>query len=710
MSKISTPQEPSRLPSQTLQALQAVQSNVGQAYKGTSVEAPQSEQFTQLAAMADSSPSLVTQRKLTGMQSNAAAAPGAPPAAHHTGLPTQLKAGIESLSGISMDHVQVHYNSSKPAQLQALAYAQGSNIHVGPGQEKHLPHEAWHVVQQAQGRVRPTLQAKGMPINDDPSLEREADVMGARAASISLTAKASAPSLAQGQTATGFVQRKSTSLFLAADLLDQEKTSTSGNSKFKDIYDKVNEYNNIPITDLNYANQLEKITNIHDAAVKWFNKNIKTNKPQKRKAMLDLSMSATLEMVNIELILKGLEFGKTASDLRSAIAKKIPDGPLMTKEQGDYLINLSKDTWGTERLQSAKIYNFIDAKSYLMARNFRNWLTISPANRVWMAYIAWREFGSDAIFQGTPAFNLGRSMDGKDKKLSAGEREEAQKGIDSDLRESWHETLVQPDESKLEPGITKDQISNIKHSQKILKKILIILHAGLEINDDKGDYTKYEGSVVRALSHGGRVNIRIPAITDNNPDPHELFNWIGFGKEGENGLVHRSYGTHNLDIGDNHGNQKGSLKEKGGSWAAIRSKLGSTRQHGMDLAVGGLGKKDFNGDIILPDGSHGHMLIFYLAPTMVCDGGLMIGIETTAPGADSTVGYVHNMFSNEATANPESSFGGMKSDKISKHRLVDLNNMNEGRWLEKLNLIEGDIDKITNENQRIEALIGPRMG
>ncbi|MEX8505271.1 DUF4157 domain-containing protein [Leptothrix ochracea] len=162
MSKISTPQEPSRLPSQTLQALQAVQSNVGQAYKGASVEAPQSEQFTQLTAMADSSPRLVTQRKLTG-------------------LPTQLKAGIESLSGMSMDHVQVHYNSSKPAQLQASAYAQGSNIHVGPGQEKHLPHEAWHVVQQAQGRVRPTVQAKGMPINDDPGLEREADVMGARA-------------------------------------------------------------------------------------------------------------------------------------------------------------------------------------------------------------------------------------------------------------------------------------------------------------------------------------------------------------------------------------------------------------------------------------------------------------------------------------------------------------------------------------------------
>ena len=103
------------------------------------------------------------------------------PRANNTGLPDQLKSGIESLSGMSMDDVRVHYNSSQPAQLNALAYAQGSDIHLAPGQEQHLPHEAWHVVQQAQGRVRPTMQmAGGLSVNDDAGLEREADVMGAR--------------------------------------------------------------------------------------------------------------------------------------------------------------------------------------------------------------------------------------------------------------------------------------------------------------------------------------------------------------------------------------------------------------------------------------------------------------------------------------------------------------------------------------------------
>lgn len=58
---------------------------------------------------------------------------------------------------------------------------QGQDIHLGPGQEKHLPHEGWHAVQQMQGRVKPTMQEKGMSTNDDAELEREADVMGARA-------------------------------------------------------------------------------------------------------------------------------------------------------------------------------------------------------------------------------------------------------------------------------------------------------------------------------------------------------------------------------------------------------------------------------------------------------------------------------------------------------------------------------------------------
>jgi hypothetical protein len=104
---------------------------------------------------------------------------------NNTGIPDNLKAGVESLSGIDMSDVRVRYNSDKPAELGALAYTQGTNIHIAPGEERHLPHEAWHVVQQAQGRVKPTMQAKGVAINDNRLLEREADVMGERANQVS---------------------------------------------------------------------------------------------------------------------------------------------------------------------------------------------------------------------------------------------------------------------------------------------------------------------------------------------------------------------------------------------------------------------------------------------------------------------------------------------------------------------------------------------
>lgn len=128
------------------------------------------------------SPTAVSQRKerhAAMLEDNRAQAVQRQP--NKTGLPDNLKSGMENLSGMRLDHVRVHYNSAKPATVQAHAYAQGSNIHLASGQEKHLPHELGHVVQQAQGRVAATTSVAGMAVNDSPTLEHEADVLGARA-------------------------------------------------------------------------------------------------------------------------------------------------------------------------------------------------------------------------------------------------------------------------------------------------------------------------------------------------------------------------------------------------------------------------------------------------------------------------------------------------------------------------------------------------
>jgi Domain of unknown function (DUF4157) len=151
------------------------------------VNRPEAIAQKELMGSMHSSPRMVAQRRqLEGYsqgnfleQDTAQLKQESAPITNNTGLPDNLKSGIESLSGISMDNVKVHYNSSEPANLNAFAYAQGTDIHIATGQEKHLPHEAWHVVQQAQGRVRPTMQMKsGISINDEHSLEQEANEMG----------------------------------------------------------------------------------------------------------------------------------------------------------------------------------------------------------------------------------------------------------------------------------------------------------------------------------------------------------------------------------------------------------------------------------------------------------------------------------------------------------------------------------------------------
>lgn len=137
---------------------------------------PQSIIQRQMHQIVNESPRIVTQRKAfteahgVGNQHNT------------KGIPGKLRHGLEGLSGMDLSDVKVHYGSVKPASVDALAYAQGNDIYLGPGQEKHLPHEAWHVVQQRQGRVQPTMQMKGgICVNDNDALEKEADIIGARA-------------------------------------------------------------------------------------------------------------------------------------------------------------------------------------------------------------------------------------------------------------------------------------------------------------------------------------------------------------------------------------------------------------------------------------------------------------------------------------------------------------------------------------------------
>ncbi|MGN3965823.1 eCIS core domain-containing protein [Burkholderia gladioli] len=135
-----------------------------------------------------------------------AAAPPSPSAASHAGgsqqpLPAPLQAGLEQLGGVALGHARVHYDSPLPARYAASAYARGADIHLAPGRRQDLPHEGWHLVQQAQGRVAASTHHQGSPFNDSPALEHEADRMGQRAQRLGATAS--------GRAATASTTRES---------------------------------------------------------------------------------------------------------------------------------------------------------------------------------------------------------------------------------------------------------------------------------------------------------------------------------------------------------------------------------------------------------------------------------------------------------------------------------------------------------------------
>ena len=103
-------------------------------------------------------------------------------------LPAPIQHKMETAFGTSFSDVRIH-ETPRAQSIGAAAYTQGTHIYFAPGQydpgrlegQSLLGHELTHVVQQRAGRVA-APGGSGVPINADPSLEAEADRLGAQAA------------------------------------------------------------------------------------------------------------------------------------------------------------------------------------------------------------------------------------------------------------------------------------------------------------------------------------------------------------------------------------------------------------------------------------------------------------------------------------------------------------------------------------------------
>jgi hypothetical protein len=446
-------------------------------------------------------------------------------------------------------------------------------------------------------------------------------------------------------------------------------------------------------------------------------------------------LGAPTQVEAAKAALKSSIGGKTASACKARLAKRFPKGPLFTDADVLNIQVLDNDTGGAKWLKEVGIGSYQDAVDYLNTGKYQDWLKLAPGKRLLMATIAWANDIGANDDQPPPAYTLGRAMAIQTGGLAPQAQQQAEQERDETIRNAFVSTLLpQTLEEELEARGRADDpdaaVSAHANAQHILTRVLLILHAGLQVYDkNAGGHVDYkQGDVVRALAHGGRVNIRIPALTGNE-DKYALLKWVGvLDAHGHKstGVKKRDYATHHMDIGENIGGAgTGTFKETGGKGASAANKTSSeSLLYGVDLAAGGLGKKDFNGDVILPDGAHGHLFIGFTKPTKKKDGALQIGIETTAPGAHSLVGYKHNWNSTEATANPESSFFGHKMQKVGggklggSQRLVDLNEVEqrEGKkWKAYLDEIAKLFDDALaqegpgNERGVYERLAGPRL-
>lgn len=385
--------------------------------------------------------------------------------------------------------------------------------------------------------------------------------------------------------------------------------------------------------------------------------------------------------------------------LRRALDRRVKLGEPFTDQELADIKHLSEvnPKW----LQRVGIGTYQEAE-YYVGGPYDEWMRLPSGRRVLVATLAIQkripplpETMTDPPIG--PDYTLGRFMLTKSPNVAEDVKEEMKREMYEQIRQTAVDTLHPaglPDKRR-HPGagqIPGKWMRKDADARALLTKVLLILRNGLKLYDAgrKVHVDDHQQDVVRALAHGGRVVIDIPALADGQ-SPYALTDFLGAtqpvpgrpdtdGRDAEyqpgRSLYERDFATHRMEITEGEEGKPGKFQEQGEFPAAVKnflSKAGSKPPTllGMDIAGGGLGARDWNGDMILPNGSWGHILLVFQKPTATTKGSLLIGIETLAPGAKSPVGYEHKATSSEATANDESVLHGHKADKVGEGKLKD---------------------------------------
>lgn len=226
--------------------------------------------------------------------------------------------------------------------------------------------------------------------------------------------------------------------------------------------------------------------------------------------------------------------------------------------------------------------------------------------------------------------------------------------------------------------------------QRVLAKTFFLAQLGkYDILDDNGISRDFNQPLSETLVHGTRTNFILPAGTDSKK---VIDAYVG-NHDGEDPVVEkRTAATHHVTrrAVDKNGLITSETKEIA-TYNPLKI-LGN--QYGMDLSVGGIGKKGPNGRVISGNGESGHAYMRIEEGDKKHCASLLFGIEGSAPGKDSALGHSHG--ASGVSAN-QSAFFTDKQVPGRKYggRQVDLS----GIEMDALEGILKDFDRIYTELQ-----------